>query len=130
MTISQMKVQASTANNRTTHYGHPPNSLRSSLGGGDLLCAGSRSTANERTSTPAQRLADPGHALGLSSGPALADGSSGAVAGLKNIRFSPSRVVVVRGQSVTWEFLNASILMSHKRHQRGPASMNGEVIVS
>jgi plastocyanin len=52
-------------------------------------------------------------AIAVSGAPALAGSSRDAVVKLKDIRFSPSRVVVDRGQSVTWEFLDASILTSH-----------------
>lgn len=52
-------------------------------------------------------------AVAASESPAVAGGSHAALVRLKNIKFSPGRVVIARGQSVTWEFLDASILVTH-----------------
>jgi plastocyanin len=52
-------------------------------------------------------------ALAAAVAPAFGVSSAAKVVKLKNIKFSPSRVVIAKGQSVTWEFLDGGILTSH-----------------
>jgi plastocyanin len=52
-------------------------------------------------------------ALVVAVAPAFGVSSATRVVKLKDIKFSPSRVVIARGQSVTWEFLDGGILTSH-----------------
>ena len=51
--------------------------------------------------------------LALWGGPVFAGDPAAAIVKLKDIKFTPGRVVISPGQSVTWEFLDADILTSH-----------------
>jgi plastocyanin len=64
-------------------------------------------------------------ALAAAVAPAFGGGSVAVVVKLKNIKFSPSDVTIVRGQSVTWEFLDGGLLTSHNVTSVGKLRFRG-----